>query len=58
MNADHPISLLIWVTFAAVLVIGVVLLLRFLRKPGNRHPMDGQRERTGEEIHRDGPTNS
>lgn len=57
MNADHPISLLIWVTFAAVLVIGGFLLARFLRKPGNRHPMDGQPERTGEEISRDGPTN-
>lgn len=56
MNADHPISLLIWVTFAAVIVIGGFLLVRHLRKPGNRHPMAGERERTGDEITRNGPT--
>ena len=56
MNADHPISLLIWVTFAAVLLIGGFVLARFLRKPGNRHPMDGERERNIQEIREDGPT--
>ena len=54
MQADHPISLLIWMTFAAVILIVGFLLVRHLRKPGNRHPMDGQPERTGEEISRDG----
>lgn len=33
------------------LVIGVILLLRFLRKPANRHPMAGERERNIGEIH-------
>ena len=48
------ISVLMFGTFAAVLIVGVVLLLRFLRKPGNRHPMDGQPERNIDEIRRDG----
>ena len=56
MNADHPISLLMFGTFAAVVIIGIVLLLRFLRKPGNQHPMEGERERGIDEIQRDGPT--
>lgn len=50
-----PISFLMFGTLAAVVIIGVILLLRFLRKPGNRHPMDGQRERNIDEIRRDGP---
>lgn len=29
----------------AVFVIALVALLWFLRKPGNRHPMDGERGR-------------
>ncbi len=29
-------------TIVAVLVIAVVLLVRFLRKPKNQHPMEGQ----------------
>jgi hypothetical protein len=32
------------------LLIAIVLLVRFLRKPANRHPMDGQRERNIGEI--------
>ena len=50
-----PISLLMFGTLIAVLVIGTVLLLRHLRKPGNRHPMDGERERNVDEIRRNGP---
>ena len=50
-----PISLLMFGTLTAVLIIGLVLLLRFLRKPGNRHPMEGQRERNIDEIRREGP---
>lgn len=50
-----PISLLMFGTLAAVLVVGVFLLTRFLRKPGNRHPMEGQRERNIDEIRREAP---
>ena len=55
MNAGHPVSLLMFGTFAVVVVIAVFLLVRHLRKPGNRHPMEGVRERNIEEIRRDGP---
>ncbi len=37
-------------TIGIVLVILIILLARFLRKPQNRHPMDGERERTIDEI--------
>ncbi|MCX7284917.1 MAG: hypothetical protein NTX28_12880 [Novosphingobium sp.] len=37
-------------TLVIGLIIAVILLLRFLRKPGNRHPMAGQRERNISEI--------
>jgi membrane protein implicated in regulation of membrane protease activity len=37
-------------TLAIALVIAIVLWLRFMRKPENRHPMDGQRERHIGEI--------
>lgn len=55
MGDGHPISALMFATIAVALVIGVVLLLRHLRKPQNRHPMEGQRERNIDEIERDGP---
>ncbi len=54
MADPTPISTLMFVTLAAVLVVGVILLVRFLRRPGNRHPMAGERERTGDEIRREG----
>lgn len=54
--SSSPISGLMFFTLAAVLVIAVVLLLRFLRKPENRHPMAGDRERNINEIRRDGPS--
>lgn len=54
MNGS-PISVLMFGTFVAVIVVGIVLLLRFLRKPGRAHPMEGQRERNIEEIRREGP---
>lgn len=54
MNGS-PISLLMFGTLAIVVIVGIVLLLRHLRKPGNRHPMDGERERNIDEIRRDGP---
>lgn len=56
MGNGHPISLLMFGTLAIGLVIVVVLALRFLRKPQNRHPMDGVRERNIDEIRRDAPS--
>lgn len=50
MENGEPISILMFGTLLAVLVIAIVLLVRFMRKPGNRHPMRGQRERTVDEI--------
>ena len=41
---------LMFVTLAIVLAVAVVILMRFLRKPGNRHPMENQRERNIDEI--------
>lgn len=37
-------------TLAVALLIALVLFLRFIRKPRNRHPMDGRRERNIDEI--------
>ena len=53
MNAGHPISWLMFGTFAAVIVIVGGGFLYFLRKRSNRHPMEGQPERNIDEI-RDG----
>lgn len=41
------------VTLVAGLLIGVVILTRFLRKRGNRHPMHGERERNYAEMQRE-----
>ncbi|WP_298285177.1 hypothetical protein [Novosphingobium sp.] len=43
-TADMTGSLAIG-TLVIGLIIGVLLLMRFLRKPANRHPMAGERER-------------
>ena len=32
-------------TLIVALLIAIVLLLRFMRKPQNRHPLDGKQER-------------
>lgn len=45
MNTPEMTSALGFGTLILALIIAVVLLLRFLRKPENRHPMDGQPER-------------
>ena len=55
MDAGHPLSLLIYMTFAAVIAVVVILSLRYFRK-SERHPMEGERERTIDEIREDGPT--
>ncbi len=50
MSTGHPVSLLMFGTFAIALILAVVVLLRFLRKPANRHPMSNVRERNIDEI--------
>lgn len=53
MNTLDMTSTLGFGTLVLALIIAVVLLLRFLRKPENRHPMDGQPERNIEQIRDD-----
>ncbi len=55
MNANDLVPMLMMFTLVAGLVIALVLFIRFMRKPKNRHPMDGQRERNIEEIHDEAP---
>ena len=50
MQEGHPVSLLMFGTLAIALILAVVILLRFLRKKGNRHPMSDVRERNIDEI--------
>ena len=38
-------------TIGIVLLVLILVLVRFMRKPQNRHPMDGERERNIAEIH-------
>ena len=54
MTSNALIPILMLFTLGAGLLIAIVLLMRFLRKPSNRHPMDGQPERNIEEIRGDG----
>lgn len=42
-------------TLVAALVVAIVLYGRFMRKPENRHPMEGERERTIDEIRDEAP---
>lgn len=56
MSGGHPISLLLFGTLIAVAAIALVLLIRFMSKRGNRHSMDGDRERNIQEIRDEGPT--
>ena len=50
MSNNEFVPMLGMFTLIASLLIAIVLLVRFLRKPANRHPMDGQRERNIGEI--------
>ena len=53
MNTPEMTSLLGFGTLILALIIAVVILLRFLRKPENRHPMEGQSERNIQQIRED-----
>ena len=53
MNTPELTSAFGFGTLIIALIIAVVLLLRFLRKPENRHPMDGQPERDIQHIRED-----
>ena len=50
MSNNEFVPMLGMFTLIASVMIAIVLLVRFLRKPANRHPMDGQRERNIGEI--------
>jgi hypothetical protein len=53
MQTDDLLAWLAFGTLLAVLVIALILFLRFMRKPRNRHPMDGEHERNIDEIRND-----
>lgn len=53
MNTPQIVGSLGFGTLIIVMVIALVLLLRFMRKPQNRHPMKGERERNIDEIRKD-----
>lgn len=50
MSRTELIPSLMFFTIGAIIVVALVLLLRFLRKRSNRHPMEGVRERNIDEI--------
>jgi cbb3-type cytochrome oxidase subunit 3 len=50
MSGQEMVSSLGFGTLIIVLIIALVLYLNFMRKPRNRHPMDGERERNIGEI--------
>ena len=48
--SEGEIPTLMIFTLVAAALVGVFLYVRFMRKPENRHPMDGERERNIDEI--------
>lgn len=58
MNTDTAVPTLMFFTLGIVLLVGIVVLVRFMRKRSNRHPMDGHRERNIDEIRRGVPPES
>jgi hypothetical protein len=50
MDTADMTGLLGFGTLGVALIIAIILWLRFMRKPENRHPMDGQRERNIDEM--------
>lgn len=57
MNTAEMTSALGFGTLIIALLIAIVLWLRFMRKPENRHPMRGQKERNIQEIREDAEHN-
>ena len=57
MNTPELTSALGFGTLVIALIIAMFLLLRFLRKPENRHPMDGEPERNIQQIRDDAEHN-
>lgn len=53
MSNTELIPSLMLFTLIAGVVIAIVLLIRFMRKPSNRHPMEGERERNIGEMRKD-----
>jgi hypothetical protein len=53
MSTGDMTSWLGFGTLGVALIIAIILWLRFMRKPENRHPMDDQRERNIGEIRSD-----
>ena len=52
---EGEIPTLMIFTLVAALAVAVILYVKFMRKPENRHPMDGQRERNIDEIREEAP---
>ncbi len=50
MNTNELLPSLAIFTLIAVLIIAVVIFARFMRKPGNRHPMDTPRGKAIQEV--------
>ena len=57
MNTPELTSALGFGTLVIALIIAMFLLLRFPRKPENRHPMDGEPERNIQQIRDDAEHN-
>lgn len=50
-STDHAVPSLMLMTLGAVILILAIMLIMFLRRRSNRHPMKGQPERhVGREI--------
>ena len=50
MNTSDMTGLLGFGTLIIALIIAVILLLRFMGKPKNRHPLEGKRDRNIAEV--------
>ena len=55
MGNSVAVPSLMFFTLAVVVILAIGLLVWHLRKPSNRHPMRGQRERNIGEIERGEP---
>lgn len=53
MSGQEMVSSLGFGTLIIVLIVALVVYLNFIRKPRNRHPTEGERERNIGEIRQD-----